>query len=112
MNIHEIFKSDRHENKKQSISFWGWSAFASESRNFFSLFRRTLQSYVRLLSSQIRPSVCLFVCLSVCDVGGPTAPVLLADCVTTGYGLKMASTADYNLSDNHRYSMDRTSTST
>jgi len=34
-----------------------------------------------------------------------TAPVLLADCVTTGNGLKMASTADYNLSDNHRYSI-------
>ena len=27
------------------------------------------------------------------------------DCVTTGYGLKMASTAAYNLSDNHRYSI-------
>jgi len=28
-----------------------------------------------------------------------TAPVLLADYVSTGDGLKMASTADYNLSD-------------
>ena len=26
-----------------------------------------------------------------------TVPVLLADCVTTGNGLKMASTAAYNL---------------
>jgi len=34
-----------------------------------------------------------------------TAPVLLADYVTTGYGLKMASTAAYNFSDNHRYSI-------
>ena len=29
-----------------------------------------------------------------------TAPVLLADYVSTGDGLKMASTAAYNLSDN------------
>ena len=34
-----------------------------------------------------------------------TAPVLLADYVSTGDGLKMASTAAYNLSDNHRYSI-------
>ena len=34
-----------------------------------------------------------------------TAAVLLADYVTTGDGLKMACTAAYNLSDNHRYSI-------
>jgi len=34
-----------------------------------------------------------------------TAPVLLADSVTTGNGLKMVSTAAYNLLDNHRYSI-------
>ena len=34
-----------------------------------------------------------------------TAAVLLADYVTTGDGLKMASTVAYNLSDNHRYSI-------
>jgi len=33
-----------------------------------------------------------------------TAPVLLADYVATGNGLKMASTVAYNLLDNHRYS--------
>ena len=35
----------------------------------------------------------------------PTIPVLLADYVTTGNWLKMASTAAYNLSDNHCYSI-------
>jgi len=34
-----------------------------------------------------------------------TAPVLLADYVTTGNGLKMAATAADNLLDNHRYSI-------
>jgi len=30
---------------------------------------------------------------------------MLADCVTTGNGLKMAFTVAYNLSDNHCYSI-------
>jgi len=40
-------------------------------------------------------------------MGWTTAPVLVlpADCVTTGNGLKMASPAAYNLSDNHCYSI-------
>jgi len=44
--------------------------------------------------------------INICfEIAMTTAPVLLADYVTAGNGLKMASTAAYNLSDNNRYSI-------
>jgi len=48
-------------------------------------------------------SVFYYVLFFVCFIH--TAPVLLADYVTTGNGLKMASTAAYNLWDNYCYSI-------